>query len=83
MTAQEACVIHRDSFKDVAHSTQFTGDKHQMFYYFSISCIVMLMAPHLYNKTVFLHCWFILLLAKNNPDGLCSTGTFMWMLAIY
>jgi hypothetical protein len=50
MTEQETCVVHRNSFKDMTHHTQFTGDKHQMFYYFSISCLVMLMVPHLYNQ---------------------------------
>jgi hypothetical protein len=52
MTELETCVVHTNSFKDVTHRTQFTGDKHQMLYYFSISCIVMLMAHHLYNQAV-------------------------------
>jgi len=52
MTGQETCAVHSNTVNNVTHRTKFTGDKHQMFYYCSISCIAMLMLPHLYNQAV-------------------------------
>lgn len=49
---EQGTVVHRNGFSNMTHRTQITGDKHQMFYYFNISCIVMLMAPHLYYQVV-------------------------------
>ena len=52
MTEQETCAVHRNSAEHMTHHTKFTGDKHQMFYYCSISCIATLMVAPLYNQAV-------------------------------